>query len=165
MQRLGYARIIAGVCMCLGVLSSSAAQTAKGSVVTTRASGAFDVKVKPAPASDNATSSPFGRFLLDKQFHGDLAATSQGEMLAAASEVKGSAGYVALERVTGTLHGRRGSFILQHSGSMQGNKMRLDVSVVPDSGTDQLTGLAGTMTILIAADGTHSYELEYTISP
>jgi len=83
-------------------------------------------------------------------------------MLGAGTAVEGSAGYVALELVSGTLHGRRGSFILQHIGTMARGVPTMNVTVVPDSGTDQLTGLAGTMTIIIA-DGKHSYELEYTI--
>ena len=99
---------------------------------------------------------------IDKQFHGDLEAVSKGEMLSAMTEVKGSAGYVAIERVTGSLHGRKGSFVLQHSGTMNRGSATLSVTVVPDSGTGQLVGLAGKMAIVIEA-GKHSYELEYTV--
>ena len=86
--------------------------------MTTRASGAFEVKLSPRAMDDQAEGGPRGRMSIDKQFHGDLEATSEGEMLTAGTSVKGSAGYVAIEQVTGTLHGRSGSFILQHSGTM-----------------------------------------------
>ncbi|MGH7612633.1 MAG: DUF3224 domain-containing protein [Gemmatimonadales bacterium] len=126
------------------------------------ARGTFNVKVIPQAADDSA-GGPFGRLFLDKQFHGDLEATSKGQMLAVETAVEGSAGYVALELVSGTLNGRRGSFILQHIGSMSRGVPTMNVTVVPDSGTDQLTGLAGRMTIIIA-DGMHSYVLEYTVA-
>ena len=100
---------------------------------------------------------------LDKQFHGDLDATSKGEMLAANTEVKGSAGYVAMERVTGKLHGRSGTFVLQHNGTMNRGSPQLSVTVVPDSGTDQLKGLVGKMAIKIEG-GKHFYDFEYTLS-
>jgi hypothetical protein len=100
---------------------------------------------------------------LDKQFHGDLEAISKGQMLAAMSSVPGSGGYVAMERVTGTLKGRSGTFVLQHSGTMTRGVPQMTVSVVPDSATGQLAGLAGVMTIKIA-DGKHSYEFEYTLA-
>jgi hypothetical protein len=126
------------------------------------AHGTFDVKVMPQPADDRA-GGPFSRLFLDKQFHGDLAGTSKGQMMAAGTAVEGSAGYVALEIVTGTLNGRRGGFILQHAGSMRkGVQTMLTVTVVPDSGTDQLTGLAGKMTIIIEGKN-HSYDFEYTL--
>lgn len=105
-----------------------------------------------------------GRFSLDKHFHGDLEGTSKGEMLTGGTSVKGSAGYVAIELVTGKLHGRNGSFILQHTGTMDRGKPSLSVTVVPDSGTDELVGLAGKMAITIAG-GKHSYEFEYTLEP
>jgi len=125
------------------------------------ARGAFDVKVIPQPP-DDAAGGPFGRLFLDKTFHGQLDATSKGQMLAAGTAVEGSAGYVAMEIVSGTLDGRKGSFILQHVGSMARGVPTLTVTIVPDSGTEQLTGIAGRMTIIIA-DGKHSYELEYTL--
>jgi len=127
------------------------------------ASGTFEVKIIPQkPDNKEAESANLGRMSIDKQFYGDLEATSKGEMLAAATEVKGSAGYVAMERVSGTLHGRRGTFILQHSGTMTRTAPQMSVTVVPDSGTGQLVGLAGTMTIKIA-DGKHFYEFDYTL--
>jgi hypothetical protein len=127
-----------------------------------RASGTFEVKVAPLP-DDMAADVGFGRWSLDKQFHGDLEATSKGQMLGAGTGVKGSQAYVAVEKVTGMLQGRRGTFILQHSGTMNRGAQKLMIAVVPDSGTDQLVGLAGTMNIIIA-DGKHSYELDYTIA-
>lgn len=125
------------------------------------ARGTFDVKVKPA-ATDSADNG-FGRYSLDKQFKGDITGESKGVMLGTDTPVKGSMAYVAFEKVTGTVNGRRGSFVLMHRGTMQGSDMTLDVTVVPDSGTDQLTGIAGTLKIVIAPDGTHSYELDYTL--
>ena len=100
--------------------------------------------------------------LIDKQFRGDLDATSKGQMLAAMTEVKGSAGYVAIEKVTGALQGRRGTFVLQHSGSMNRGAPALVVSVVPDSGTEELVGLSGTMMIDVT-DGKHLYTFDYTL--
>ncbi len=131
-------------------------------VMTAR--GSFDVKVIPQADDAAGAGGPFGRLLLDKKFHGDLDATSKGQMLGARTAVDGSAGYVALELVTGTLNGRRGTFILQHSGSMTKGSLTLIVTVVPDSGTDELAGLSGHMQILIAPDGKHSYEFEYTLA-
>jgi hypothetical protein len=99
---------------------------------------------------------------IDKQYHGDLEATGKGEFLGAHGSVKGSAGYVAMEKVSGKLNGRSGSFALQHSGTMTQGEQRLSVTVVPDSGTGELTGIAGTMTIKIEG-GKHFYEFEYTL--
>ena len=127
--------------------------------MTTRATGTFDVKTTPQ-ADDHAVALGFGRLTLDKTFHGDLTGTSRGQMLAAGTAVQGSAGYVALARVEGTLAGRRGTFILQHHGAMTRGAPSLTVTVVPDSGTDELTGLSGSMTILIEGKK-HSYEFEY----
>lgn len=130
--------------------------------VTTRATGTFEVKLGPLPAYDDAEGSPIGRRSIDKEFSGDLAGTSKGEMVMAMGSVQGSAGYVAIERVTGTLHGRSGSFVLQHSGTMNRGAPQLTIHVVPDSGTGKLEGLAGTMSIEIAG-GKHSYVFEYTL--
>jgi hypothetical protein len=131
-------------------------------MIIMRASGTFEVKLAPQPADDQGDAT-LGRMSIDKQFHGDLEGTSKGQMLTAGSSVKGSAGYVAIERVTGTLQGRTGSFILQHTGTMTRGTPQLSITVVPDSGTGQLTGLAGKLDIQIT-DGKHRYELEYTIS-
>lgn len=125
------------------------------------ARGTFDVTLTPAPA-DSAAGTGIGRMTIAKTFHGDLSGTSVGEMLASMSPVQGSAGYVAFERVSGTLAGRKGSFVLQHSGRMSRGAQELTIEVVPDSGTGELAGLAGTMTIRIT-DGRHDYELDYTL--
>ena len=140
----------------------NARRATKEKVVTADATGTFEVKVVPQ-APDDGADAGLGRMSLDKQFHGDLEATSKGQMLAAMSSVPGSGGYVAMERVTGTLTRRSGSFVLQHSGTMTRGVPQMTVSVVPDSGTGQLVGLGGMMTIKIA-DGKHSYEFEYTLA-
>ena len=130
---------------------------------TQHATGAFEVKIDPQPAEEKAGGTAIGRMLFDKQFHGDLEATSKGSMLAAGSGAKGSSGgYVALEIVTGTLNGHTGTFILQHSATMNRGVPQLSITVVPDSGTGQLAGLSGKMNITIA-DGKHSYDFEYTL--
>jgi hypothetical protein len=121
------------------------------------ASGTFEVKMTP-----QESASGVGRLSLDKQFQGGLEGTSKGEMLAVGTATEGSAGYVAMEQVTGTLDGRTGSFALQHSGTMTRGAPQLSVTVVPDSGTGQLIGLSGKMTINIV-DGKHLYEFDYTI--
>jgi hypothetical protein len=132
-------------------------------IVTTRATGTFDVKLAPQANDTPAEGSPLGRLSIDKQFHGDLEATSKGEMLSAGSPtVKNSAGYVAIERVSGTLHGRRGTFALQHNGVMNRGEPSLTITVVPDSGTGDLTGLSGSMSIIIEG-GKHSYVFEYAL--
>jgi hypothetical protein len=150
------------------MVMQSTAQTApsqKEVNVTQHASGPFDVKMIPQPPkSDDKSESGFGRMLGDKQYHGDLEATAKVEMLASGTGGKGSSGaYVALERVTGRLKGREGSFVLVHTGIMTRGTPQLTIAVVPDSGTGQLAGISGTMTINIAADGKHSYDFKYTL--
>jgi hypothetical protein len=130
--------------------------------MTTPARGTFEVKMTPQ-VPDQEAEAAVGRYSLDKQFQGDLEGTSRGQMLAVGTAVEGSAGYVAMEQVQGTLNGRGGSFALQHTGTMNRGAAELSINVVPDSGTDQLVGLAGTMTINID-DGKHSYEFEYTLA-
>jgi hypothetical protein len=127
------------------------------------AEGSFEVKMTPQTWSEPPVDETLGRFLLDKQYHGDLEATSQGQMLSGGDIGKGSAGYVAIAKVTGTLQGRTGSFILQHNGVMNRGVPQLTITIVPDSGCGELTGVAGKMTIQIA-DGKHSYELAYTLA-
>jgi hypothetical protein len=128
-----------------------------------QAHGTFEVKLTPQkPDNKEAESSNLGRMSIDKKFSGDLEGTSKGEMLSAMTEVKGSAGYVAMERVSATLHGRSGTFVLQHTGTMTRGAPELSIAVVPDSGTGQLVGIAGAMTIKIA-DGKHFYEFDYTL--
>lgn len=131
--------------------------------MSTHARGTFDVKATPVASDTAAAGSPLGRMTLDKQFHGDLDATSKGEMLGAGSPQSGSAGYVAIEQVTGRLGRRAGSFALQHWGTMSGGAQELRIAVVPGSGTGELAGLSGTMTIVIA-DGKHSYDFDYTLN-
>ncbi len=129
------------------------------------AKGPFEVKLAAQkPDNPQAEGSGHGRMSIDKHFHGDLEATSQGEMLSFMTETKGSAAYVAIEKVTGALGARRGTFILQHSGTMNRGVPRLDVLVVPDSGTGDLTGLSGSMKIIVGPGGEHSYELQYTLA-
>lgn len=129
--------------------------------MTMRATGTFEVKLSPQVDGEEGGAC-VGRMLIDKHFAGDLEATSRGQMLAARGGVEGSAGYVALEQVTGTLAGRAGSFVLQHTGTMERGAQRLSVTVVPDSGTGEFQGLAGEMRIVIA-EGRHSYEFDYTL--
>ena len=124
--------------------------------------GTFDVTITPQTLSDTAAQSGLGRLSLDKRYHGALEASAQGEMLSARASVTGSAGYVALERVEGTLDGRRGSFYLQHSGTMTRGVPALSVTVVPDTGTEQLQGLRGSLAIRIE-DGKHYYDFTYDI--
>jgi len=125
------------------------------------ASGTFDVKLQPQTDDKNGDAG-LGRMTIDKQFHGDLEGTSKGQMLTGMTDVKGSAGYVAIERVSGTLKGRTGTFILQHTGTMNRGVPQLTITVVPDSGTGQLAGITGDFKVIIA-DGKHSYEFEYTL--
>ena len=129
--------------------------------MATRATGPFEVKLAPQP-QEPAGDASLGRMTIDKRFHGDLDGTSKGQMLTAGTDVKGSAAYVAIEKVDGVLHGRRGSFALQHTGIMNRGAPQLTITVVPDSGTDQLVGLSGKMMINIA-DGKHSYDFDYTL--
>ncbi len=125
------------------------------------ATGPFEVKV--TPQDDKSLEPNLGRMALDKQYHGDLEATGKGQMLTAGTAEKGAGGYVAIEKVTGTLQGRTGSFVLQHSGTMKNNVPQLTITVVPESGTGQLQGIAGKMAIKIAPTGKHSYDFEYTL--
>jgi hypothetical protein len=125
-----------------------------------RANGTFEVQLTPQ-SSESSDVVP-GRMSIDKRFHGDLEGTSRGQMLAASTSVPGSAGYVAIERFDGTLMGRRGSFVLQHSATMTRGAPELRIIVVPDSGTGELEGLSGSMTIVIES-GKHSYGFDYTL--
>jgi Protein of unknown function (DUF3224) len=129
-----------------------------------RAAGPFDVKVTPQkPDTQIARAANLGRLTVDKRFHGDLEGIGKGEMLATQTDTPGSAGYVAMERVTGKLKGRSGSFVLQHSGTMTRGAPVSTIGVVPDSGTGELRGLSGTMTVTVAADGAHSYSFEFRL--
>jgi hypothetical protein len=122
--------------------------------------GAFSIQLKPQAASIGLENASIGRQIFDKQFRGDLEATSQGEMLSCMGHVQGSAGYVAIERVTGTLQGKQGSFALMHMGTMTRGEKGLKIHVIPDSGTEELQGLQGNMDIQIL-DGQHFYNFEF----
>ena len=126
------------------------------------ARGEFVVQLAPLPVEGQADASKIGRMSIDKTITGDLVATTRGQMLSAMTEIKGSAGYVAIERVEGSLKGKKGSFVLQHTGTMARGSPSLSVTVVPDSGTGELVGLAGDFTIIIVG-GKHSYEFKYTL--
>ena len=125
-----------------------------------KATGSFTVKLELQPASAQADAAVIGRRTLDKQFHGDLEASSCGEMLAVMTAIEGSMAYVALEKVTGSLLGKHGSFVLQHASQMIRGKPFQSIRVVPDSGSDELLGLEGEMQIDIR-DGEHFYNFEY----
>ena len=129
---------------------------------THQASGTFDVTLQPQPATSTTPGAMLGRMLLDKRYHGDLDATAQGQMLSAGTVTTGSAGYVAIEHVVGRLHGKSGSFVLQHHGLMNRGVPQLSIIVVPDSGTGELLGLSGTMGIRIA-EGKHFYTFDCTL--
>jgi Protein of unknown function (DUF3224) len=133
-------------------------------VATQHAAGPFDVKIVPQGEPDKAPGSTLARMSIEKQYHGDLEATATGQMLSAGTDVKGSAGYVAIERVTGKLGGRSGSFVLQHSGTLTRGTPVQNITVVPDSGTGELLGLTGKLTVIIEA-GKHSYDFEYALTP
>jgi Protein of unknown function (DUF3224) len=161
---------LAGTCLC-AVLSlaiqvhAQAPQSKllrKDPVMTRHAAGPFDVKTTPLAADDATTGTLIGRYSLVKQYHGDLDAASKGEMLSAGDPSTGNAGYVAIEQVTGTLSGHTGSFALQHIGAMDSSGLRLSVAVVPGSGTGQLAGITGTLTITNVS-GKHSYTFDYTL--
>jgi hypothetical protein len=122
------------------------------------AAGEFEVKLVPVSEANDALM----RMSIDKQFHGDLEATSQGQMMAGGNEANGAPVYVALETVTGTLNGHKGSFILAHRGTMTSSDQALSIIIVPESGTDDLRGIKGTFEIEIA-DGKHLYKMDYTL--
>lgn len=124
------------------------------------AKGRFDVNL--TPETDSTGESVVGRMTIDKQFRGDLDGSSKGLMVMAGTSVKGSAGYVAIEKVSGSLNGRKGTFYLQHNGIMNRGDGQLSVVVIPDSGTDELSGLSGTFNIK-TENGEHHYDFEYSI--
>jgi len=127
-----------------------------------RAEGSFTVSIRPQQKPELVCGTSLGRMTLDKQFLGDLVASGKGEMLTAMTETAGSAGYVAMERVSGVLRGRRGSFVFQHNGTMAHGVQQLSITVVPDSGSDELSGIGGSFTVHIV-DGKHCYEFEYSL--
>jgi hypothetical protein len=137
---------------------SSAGQKEGG--MTHHARGPFDVKMNP---QQDTIADGLTRMLIDKQYHGDLEATAKGEMLTGGMSVNKSGAYVAMEKVSGTLQGKTGTFVLHHTGIMNQGKPELTILVAPDSGTGQLASISGKMTINIAPDGKHSYDFEYTL--
>jgi hypothetical protein len=161
----------ASIASCCGARPSTS-QTGSAlnaeTLMTHHAKGTFNVKLNPADLHQKADgpAGTLGRMTIDKQFHGGIEGTSVGEMLTGmgGTGVKGSAGYVAIERVTGTLDGKRGSFILQHTGSMNRGAPSLSITVVPDSGTDELAGLTGVFELKIV-NGVHEYDFAYTLAP
>ena len=152
-------KAFAGVLLAPGI---SSAQPKGEQRMSSLAKGTFTVEMKPQTEPNTADGVSLGRMSLDKQFKGDLVATGKGEMLTALTPIKGSAGYVAIERVTGTLQGRGGSFIFQHSGTMDQGAQRLSITVVPGSGTGALAGISGAFKINIT-EGKHFYEFEYSL--
>jgi hypothetical protein len=130
--------------------------------MTTRANGTFEVKMTSLDPYNQTENALLGRMSLDKEFRGDLEAPGKGEMLTAGTNTENSAGYVAMERITGTLHGRSGSFVFQHSGTMNRGTPHLILTIVPDSGTGELTGIAGSMAIKFAGEQ-HLYEFDYSL--
>lgn len=137
-------------------------QTKDSTAMTRHATGTFDVKLVPFPADADRGDSPIGRMSNDKQFHGDIDGSSRGQMLMLGTAVQGSAAYVSIEVVTGKVHGRSGSFALHHDGVMNRGVGQLAIGIVPDSGTDQLQGIAGTFAITIEK-GVHHYDLDYSL--
>ena len=127
-----------------------------------RATGSFEVSLQPLPNTEVSSDTLFGRLLLSKKFSGDLVASARGQMLSVGTPVKGSAGYVAIDQVSGDLDGRKGSFVLQHSGAMNRGVPTLSIMVVPDSGTGELSGLSGTLSINVI-DGKHFYDFIYSL--
>ena len=152
--------LIAVITVVLTLAAQQSQSSGKESSMPHRATGTFDVKIAPL-SPYNQDDKSLGRFSIDKQFRGDLEASSKGEMLSAGSPST-SGGYVAIEKVTGKLNGRSGSFVLQHSATMEDGKPHLNIIVVPGSGSGELTGIAGKMDIIIEA-GKHSYVFEYML--
>jgi hypothetical protein len=126
-----------------------------------RVTGKFDVTLKPLSSDDIGDGAPLARMAIDKRYHGELEASGKGEMLTALTPLKGSAGYVAMERISGSLQGRKGSFVIQHSATMTRGVPSLSVTVVPDSGTGELAGIGGKMSIVVG--DYHAYDFEYTL--
>lgn len=161
-------RVALGLCLCFAYAAFTQTQSPgstdanKELQVDGHAGGSFEIKMVRQPITEEEAKTISVRMTSDKQFHGDLEGASTGEMLGVYTAVKDSAGYVALERVSGKLKGRTGTFILQHSSTMARGTQQQSIMVVPDSGTDQLAGLTGSMIIKIS-DGKHFYEFDYRL--
>ena len=159
--------VILGASLCLTPSGTRAQDKTpvptKGTSMTMQATGTFEVKVKPLPEDEKVPGVAVGRMSIDKQFKGDIEGTSKGEMMTAGTPVKGSAGYVAVEIVTASIKGRSGTFTLMHHATMKHDgDFRMNIVVIPDSGTGGLTGLTGKMEIIIEG-GAHSYRFDYTL--
>ena len=159
MELGGKLLLLLGVIVILAPYAISNQKAQRKTRMTKRASGTFEVKTKP---QDDKIAEGLGRMTIEKQLHGDFEGSSLGQMLTAMPSVEGSAVYVAVERMTGNLQGRQGSFMLHHTGIMNKGAQQLTITVVPDSGTDQLRGITGTMTIRIV-DGKHLYNFDYSL--
>jgi Protein of unknown function (DUF3224) len=165
-------KTVVALTVCLGLASTLGAQTAapvpaiqpkKEIRVSALAKGSFEVTLTPLTEGNRKDAWAPGRMSIDKQFKGDLEATSQGEMAMTGTEVQGSAGYTAIEKISGKLHGRAGTFLLQHFAVMaRGVPGEWIIMVIPDSGTGELKGLAGRLTITITGKQ-HAYALDYTL--
>ena len=155
--------LVAGVVALAAAGAVRGAEPKKGATMPGRAKGPFDVKVAPLTLSEVAQDPALGRMSIDKQYHGDLEGTGKGEMLTGGNAASGSGVYVAVERVSGTLGGKKGSFLLYHHATMTQGKPDLTIMVAPESGTDQLAGISGRMNIIFEAGGKHAYDFEYTL--
>ncbi|MET0552544.1 MAG: DUF3224 domain-containing protein [Vicinamibacteria bacterium] len=151
------------IALALAPFAAAETPTRKETTMTQHARGPFDVKVLPQPADEKVGHPAVARMALDKKFHGDLEGVSLGQMLAFMGESQDSGSYVAVERVDGTLGGRKGTFALHHLGIMDKGAQNMTIGVVPGSATGELAGLSGTMKIIIAPGGAHSYELDYEL--
>ncbi|MBP7476488.1 MAG: DUF3224 domain-containing protein [Pyrinomonadaceae bacterium] len=162
--KTGFLMTIGTLCLAPFSFGQTVAKSGKPEVkiVTKRATGTFEVKVTPVAAEENVGDPTIGRLALDKQFSGALTASSKGQMLGFQGEPAGTGGYVAMERLNGTLDGKKGGFLLQHVGTMADGKFDLNIAVVPGSGTGELVGISGKMTIVIEG-GKHSFVLEYSL--
>jgi hypothetical protein len=167
MRLFHFARNVATIFACLhfanqAIAVQSAANSPGAPRMTQHASGSFDITTTPAAPPDHQGRTAIGRMLLDKRYAGELAATGKGEMLTAVTDTHGSAAYVAIERISGTLNGKRGSFVIQHAGTMSAGGKHATINVVPDSGAGDLTGISGTLRLTLV-ERTHFYELDYVL--
>jgi hypothetical protein len=154
------AAFIGGIILAVALVTTPAIQGAEMKYI---AKGTFTVKMEPQGEPSAADGVTLGRMRISKVYEGDLAATAEGQMLTALTPVPESAGYVAIERITGTLHGKKGSFLLQHTGTMQRGEQSLSITIVPDSGTGELSGISLGVFRLRIDNKTHFYELEYQL--
>jgi hypothetical protein len=161
-KRCDFATLACAIAAAASVHAQSSPSILAGTKMSIVAKGTFTVKLSPLPFDGQPEGTKLARMSIDKEIVGDLVATTKGQMLSAMTDTKGSAGYVAIERVEGNLHGRTGSFVLQHTGTMNRGAPELSVTVVPDSATGELVGLKGNFKIIIA-EGKHSYEFTYAL--